>query len=73
MSVSEKETLLYSIHYRQLVNEFKSGIEIKNRKYKLKTYKSCFIGEEAVTWLVEHGFAENRKEAVTLGNLMLEK
>ena len=31
-----------------------TGVEIKNRKYHFRTYKSCFIGKEAVTWIQAH-------------------
>lgn len=58
----------------------KSGLEIKDRKWRLRTYTSCFIGspifsdlrftilgEEAVNWLVLNGFASTREEAVLCG------
>jgi len=53
-----------------LLDEFPQKVELKDRKYKLKTYKSCFVGREAVTWLVENNYAANREEAVVIGNLL---
>lgn len=53
-----------------LLDEFPQKIELKDRKYKLKTYKSCFVGRDAVTWLVENNYAVNREEAVVVGNLL---
>ena len=30
--------------YAQRMHDPKNGIEIKDRKYKLKTYQQCFLG-----------------------------
>ena len=38
--------------------------KIKDRKYHLKTYKNCFIGKEAVTWLMDCKLCESRTSAV---------
>ena len=53
-----------------VVEAFKAGIDIKDRKYHLKTYKQCFVGCDAVTWFVEHGYATSRKDAVKLGKAL---
>jgi hypothetical protein len=37
------------------------------------TFHNCFTGAEAVAWLVANGFARSEREAVTLGNLMLNR
>ena len=73
MQYDEQEEQLYAFNWEYLVKEFQQGIEIKNRKYKLKTYKHCFIGSEAVQWLVDHHWARSREEAVVVGNLLLSK
>ncbi|ETO01664.1 hypothetical protein RFI_35776 [Reticulomyxa filosa] len=46
-------------------------LEIKDRKWYLTTYKTCFVGSEAVSLLVSSGVAKTREQAVELGNLML--
>lgn len=33
----------------------KASLEIKDRRYRLKTYKKCFLGTEAVAWLQAEG------------------
>jgi len=48
------------------------GIVIKDRSYHFRKYISCFIGSEAVSWLVEKGIAKDRKEAVQLGKNLLD-
>jgi hypothetical protein len=53
-----------------LAGEFKKHVEIKDRKYHLKTYKECFVGKEAVDFLVEAGHAATREDAVALGGAL---
>ena len=53
-----------------LAGEFKKKVEIKDRSYHLKTYKQCFIGKEAVDFLVNEGHALTRDDAVALGRAL---
>ena len=50
-----------------LADAFRKGVEVKDRKYHLTTYKQCFVGSEAVDFLVSSGAAETREDAVQLG------
>eukprot|EP00483_Globobulimina_turgida_P001846 UN01848 len=49
------------------------GIESKNRLKNLKKYRKCFVGSQAVTFLVNSKLAANRKAAVRLGNMFYKK
>lgn len=55
-----------------LVDNFRRNVPIKDRRFRLTTYKDTFVGAEAVQWLVTSGTAENREDAVKLGLLMQE-
>jgi hypothetical protein len=48
------------------------GVNIKTRRYKLKLYHHCFLGNEAVDWLVEN-LKISRTEAVNLGQKLIDK
>jgi small-conductance mechanosensitive channel len=48
------------------------GIEIRDRRHLLRTHRLCFVGEEAVDWLID-AQGLTRKEAVALGQLLLER
>lgn len=48
-----------------------SGVDIKDRVYRAKTYHNCFIGSEAVHCL-QHRCEASRPEAVRLGELLVE-
>lgn len=47
-----------------------TGVEIKNRKYRFRTYEQCFIGSEAVTWISMH-IGCTRDQAVQFGQRLL--
>ena len=51
----------------EIIEAFKAGVPTNDRKYRRKTYKQCFVGEEAVTWFVDQGYATTREDAVDLG------
>eukprot|EP00798_Chlamydomonas_sp_ICE-L_P022719 gene22719-29882_t len=44
---------------------------IQNRTYRLRKYKKCFIGSEAVDWMVRMGHAPDRLLACALGQAMM--
>ncbi|MGJ3249052.1 MAG: mechanosensitive ion channel domain-containing protein [Elainellaceae cyanobacterium] len=48
------------------------GIEIKDRRYGLRIYTQCFIGSEAVDWLMSHQKA-TRDEAIRIGKILVER
>jgi WD40 repeat protein len=47
-----------------------NDVESKSRKLYLITYQGCFLGSEAVSYLVDHGYAASRKDAVDLGRVL---
>lgn len=48
------------------------GLEIKDRRDHLNFYPACFIGSEAVEWLVQtHNCT--REEAIQLGQILIER
>ncbi|NJL52553.1 MAG: hypothetical protein HC930_10630 [Hydrococcus sp. SU_1_0] len=62
------------ISLRQLAIEMHSeqGVEIKTRRYKLMLFQRCFLGNEAVDWIVKK-VKVSREDAIALGQKMLEK
>ncbi|MEM9273337.1 MAG: hypothetical protein AAGA80_10305 [Cyanobacteria bacterium P01_F01_bin.143] len=48
------------------------GLKIKTRRHKLKLYPHCFLGNEAVDWLVAY-FNITRKKAVIIGQNLVTK
>jgi hypothetical protein len=43
------------------------NLDIQDRKYRLKTYRTCFVGSEAVDYMIENHLASSRSEAVKIG------
>lgn len=50
----------------------KNGLKIKTRRYKIKLYQRCFLGNEAIDWLVEN-FNFTRPKAIRLGQKLIDK
>lgn len=50
-----------------IVNLMRVHLEIRNRSFLKRVYRDCFIGMDAVDFLVMQGFADSRKQAVELG------
>eukprot|EP01104_Vermistella_antarctica_P011653 TRINITY_DN3278_c0_g1_i1.p1 TRINITY_DN3278_c0_g1~~TRINITY_DN3278_c0_g1_i1.p1 ORF type:complete len:492 (+),score=79.16 TRINITY_DN3278_c0_g1_i1:187-1662(+) len=48
------------------VRDENTGFIVKDRKYHLKKYRNCFVGSEAVDWIVNRVDVK-RKEAVEIG------
>jgi len=50
-----------------------TGVEVKDRKMHLKTFPSCFVGSEAVEWMVKNlPDVKHKVEAVHLGQSLLQ-
>lgn len=62
------EQLLYEVYAK-----FRSIVEVKDRRYHLKKYKQCFIGEEAVHQMLMFAMVSSESQALTLGNVMMEE
>lgn len=50
-----------------IVNLMRRHIEVRNRSWMKRIHRDCFIGSEAVDFLVTQGFADTRKGAVEMG------
>lgn len=48
------------------------GIEIKDRRYRLNLYPDCFVGAEAVEWMMQTQSC-TREEAIELGQIFMER
>ncbi|MEM9135912.1 MAG: mechanosensitive ion channel domain-containing protein [Cyanobacteria bacterium P01_F01_bin.42] len=68
-SESEVEAELES-----LVEQMKgsNGLEIEDRRFRATLYPRCFIGQEAVTWIVRTQKATH-EEALRLGQMLVKK
>ena len=62
-AVADEEIDVYA---KLLCTRWKREKVVKDRRYKLKLYKTCFIGREAVDWLIQEGCAETRRDALSI-------
>ena len=49
-----------------------NGIKIQDRWYNLKHYPQCFVGSEAVDWLMQNEDNITRDEAIALGRSLVK-
>lgn len=54
----------------EIAESFKKNVKVSDQKYHLKTYKNCFVGKEAVDYLVKSGTATSREDAVQIGRAL---
>lgn len=50
----------------------KNGVSITSRRYRFNLYHACFIGSEAVDWLVEY-LGCTREKAVEVGQILRDR
>ena len=55
---------------QQMAQAFRECVDVKDRRYRLRTYKNCFVGSEAVDMLVSTRIANSRSEAVEFGRTL---
>ena len=47
-----------------------SGVEIKDRRYLVNVYPKCFVGSDAVAWLIRNQ-RTTRDGAIRIGQLLV--
>jgi pyruvate/2-oxoglutarate dehydrogenase complex dihydrolipoamide dehydrogenase (E3) component len=67
----EQKQANMDVTYYEIASEIRSGVDFADRKYHLSTYKNCFVGKEAVDFLLAKGYAGTREEAVRLGQSIM--
>jgi hypothetical protein len=56
-----------STDLEKIANDLRKNVKVKNRRWYHKVYKNCFLGYEAVSYLVKSGVAPSREDAVMIG------
>lgn len=60
--------------WRALIAHFKEpvlGVPVRDRTWRLTNYPCCFVGSQAVDWLIVHKYAKSREDAVAIGARLL--
>jgi hypothetical protein len=73
-SQKPKEISISEIDLKKLVSKMRNidGIRIEDRWYKLRVYRRCFVGNEAVAWLME-SFKLSQENAIRVGQILIDK
>ena len=65
------QTASDSLDLEAIATRFRDCVEIKDRRYRFIKYHNCFVGSEAVDFMIRHGLASTRDAAVTLGRSIM--
>ena len=49
------------------------GVEVKKRRHHLQNFENCFVGSDAVEWLMANSPANDANSAVLLGQKMMDR
>ena len=63
LSLSKQQVLSIAL-------EMAKNIDVRDRKYMLRRYPLCFLGAEAVRWMIRAGHSSSPEMAVLLGRAM---
>jgi hypothetical protein len=55
------------VKLKSIAERFEKGVQVKDNRYGFRIYKDCFIGSDAISFLVESGLAIDRKESIQIG------
>lgn len=58
-------------YVRAVAQKLKEGLEIKDRRWRLRTYKQVFLGTDAVNFFIHNNYAANVPDAVLLGSELM--
>ncbi|KAL3921620.1 MAG: hypothetical protein SGILL_002658 [Bacillariaceae sp.] len=58
---------------QDMADQLRKGLNVRDRRYRLKVYRSCFIAQECVDYMVENDLVATRQDAVDLGRCMQEE
>ena len=56
-----------------VTTQLRNSLEIKDRRYHLRSYPKCFLGTDAVNSLIQLGIASDAHDAIAIGNLLLSQ
>lgn len=69
---SDGESEQVSISFlSQVCDNLQNNVKIKDRKHRLKLHKSCFVGRQAVDYLLCYSEDRGRSQAVALGQELM--
>jgi methylglyoxal synthase len=61
------------LDYADIATRFKAHVKARDRWFRMKLYKNCFIASKAVNFLVDSGIARDREEATKIGFVLQVK
>jgi hypothetical protein len=73
INMVEIQTAIDIKNLETIAARFRDGVEIKDRRYRFVRYRNCFVGSEAVDFMIHHKLASTRDAAVVLGRSIMKE
>jgi potassium-dependent mechanosensitive channel len=73
LAVEDDEAIPAEYDWEAIVAQMRGaeGVEIRDRRHHFRIFRKCFLGSEAVEWLIQREEA-TRQEAIAIGEMMVE-
>lgn len=71
-TIDEDDALLKEVDFSGLSKSFRDGVRVADRTYRLRKYRQCFIGLEAVDFIAMNQKVP-RDVAVQFGNILMKQ
>ncbi len=73
-NISKQKDVIANIEIDKVIEKMRNigGVKIKNRRYNLRVYPNCFIGTEAVEWMISN-LNLSTDQAVQLGQRLIDE
>lgn len=72
LTLKALQVILVGEHLRNRLHAEQDPAIIRDRRYHLRMYSSCFVGRDLVDWLIRNGDANSRGGAIQCMNILLE-
>ncbi|KAJ7382104.1 hypothetical protein OS493_036943 [Desmophyllum pertusum] len=72
LSLKALQIILVGEHLRNRLHAEQDPAMIRDRRYHLRMYSSCFVSRDLVDWLIRNGDSNTRGGAVQCMNILLE-
>lgn len=54
------------------ITQINGGLSLKTHRYHLRSYHSCFLGNNLIEWLLNHGKVTSRMHGTAIGQVLLD-
>ena len=69
--IANLDVVLSEHELQRLVTLLRVGVDVRDRKYRMKPYRSCFLGSDAVRCFLASGDAKSVAQSIVICDLLI--